>query len=172
MVRPHAMRHNGITVGDVMTKSVIKVAPDTSVWEAASIMERRGVKRLPVVDPEQDLIGIVSRADLVKAMARDDAQIARDVREMIDTFVGSENIRLLDVHVVHGTAVIAGVADRTSTRNLTVRLVGRLPGVVKVVDQMSSLLDDAHLDHARAEIDPKDPRLDWRREEAVNRGSR
>lgn len=63
------------TVTEVMNSKVVKVSPTTSVWEAASIMQARGVKRLPVVDEEGYLLGIVSRADLIKAMAEDDSQV-------------------------------------------------------------------------------------------------
>lgn len=62
-----------------MSTFVIQVAPETSVWKAASIMEAKGIKRLLVVDDEGYLLGIVSRADLVRAMARDDSQLRDDV---------------------------------------------------------------------------------------------
>jgi CBS domain-containing protein len=67
---PHAARPLGeLRVGDVMTGNVATVAPDASVWAAAETMHRRGVKRLPVVDGRGYLIGIVSRGDLIQAMA-------------------------------------------------------------------------------------------------------
>lgn len=61
----------GITVSDVMRKEVVTVSPEASLWEAASLIERHGVRRLPVVDNEGHLVGIVARADLVRSMARD-----------------------------------------------------------------------------------------------------
>ena len=56
--RRHA---HGKTVADAMNPLVIQVSPSTSIWKAASIMERQGVNRLPVVDNEDKLLGIVSR---------------------------------------------------------------------------------------------------------------
>lgn len=56
------------TVADVMTRDVICTSPATSVQEAALLMERKGVKRLPVVDDEGMLAGIVARADLLHAL--------------------------------------------------------------------------------------------------------
>ena len=65
-----------VTVGSLMSEFVVTVDPSATVREAASIMERHGVKRLPVTDPDGDLVGIVSRADLVATMARADAEPA------------------------------------------------------------------------------------------------
>ncbi|MQB00964.1 MAG: CBS domain-containing protein [Actinobacteria bacterium] len=58
------------TVMDVMTRPVVTVAPATSVWEAADILDRRGIKRLPVVDPDGYLVGIISRGDIVRLVAK------------------------------------------------------------------------------------------------------
>ena len=67
-----AMRRQGQTMRDVMTHRVEQIEPGTSIWKAAAIMEGRGVKRLPVVDESGHLLGIVSRGDVVKAIARED----------------------------------------------------------------------------------------------------
>jgi CBS domain-containing protein len=170
---PHMRRHDhGKTVADVMSTMVIEASPDMSVWQAASLMERKGVKRLPVVDSDDYLVGIISRADLVKAMARDDDQIQNEIFETTSLFLGLETIESFSVTVEQGVAVLAGTADRSSTRTLAIKLAGRTPGVVEVVDEMTHLIDDRHSRTPHREADPKDPRLDWRREPAVNRGSR
>ena len=53
---------------DVMTREVVSVTPDTPIAEIASLLEKRGIKRVPVLRAEQ-LVGIVSRANLVQALA-------------------------------------------------------------------------------------------------------
>jgi CBS domain-containing protein len=58
-----------MTVGDVMTTTVISLSPEASVWEAASLIDRHGVRRLPVVDDQGYVVGVLARADLVRAMA-------------------------------------------------------------------------------------------------------
>jgi CBS domain-containing protein len=161
----------GTRVGDIMTEIVIELTPETSIWKAASTMERRGVKRLPVVDRTGALVGILSRADLVKAMARDDKEITAEVVEAIEE-LGTETIEDLEVTVAEGVTTLRGRADRSSTKSLAVQIAGRIPGVVKVVDRLTSIIDDSHLAKVRLETDPKDPRLDWRQEEAVDRGAR
>ena len=57
------------TVAEVMRTLVVEISPEASVWEAAHVMEERGVNRLPVVDDEGNLVGIMTRADLIKVMA-------------------------------------------------------------------------------------------------------
>ena len=54
-------------VKDIMTTNVLTVSPDTSKEEIATIMDREGIKRIPVVENDH-LLGIVSRADLIKAL--------------------------------------------------------------------------------------------------------
>ena len=58
----------GKTVGDIMTRGVISVAPDTDLEEASHILVHERIKRLPVLE-QGKVIGIVSRADLVKEIA-------------------------------------------------------------------------------------------------------
>ena len=57
------------TVADVMTSDPVTVAPDSSLDEACRVIEKLGVKRLPVVE-EGKLVGIIARADLVRALTR------------------------------------------------------------------------------------------------------
>jgi CBS domain-containing protein len=57
-------------VSSVMSSAIVSIEPSASLAHAAYVMERHGVKRLPVTDPEGHLVGIVSRSDLLAAMAR------------------------------------------------------------------------------------------------------
>ncbi len=60
-----------VKVEDVMTVNPITVSEDTTIEEIATIMSESGVNRLPVIR-ENKLVGIVSRADIVRSMARRD----------------------------------------------------------------------------------------------------
>ncbi len=55
-----------------MSTVVFAIRPEASVWAAAAEMDRHGVKRLPVTDAEGTLVGIVSRADLIRVMAQEE----------------------------------------------------------------------------------------------------
>lgn len=57
------------TVGDVMSRRVVTIGPQDTVRQAATLIDRHGVRRLPVVDEEGYLVGIVARSDLVRCMA-------------------------------------------------------------------------------------------------------
>ena len=67
---PRMEGRSASSVQDVMTTDVITIGSDESIWEAASLIDRRGVRRLPVVDKDGFVIGILARSDLVRCMAR------------------------------------------------------------------------------------------------------
>ncbi|GAA3031049.1 hypothetical protein GCM10020000_04880 [Streptomyces olivoverticillatus] len=71
------------TAEDLMSTPAVTVHADATVAEAARIMARKGVKRLPVVDAEGMLAGVVSRADLLKVYLRSDEDIAQEVRDKV-----------------------------------------------------------------------------------------
>ncbi|MBD2254532.1 CBS domain-containing protein [Nostoc parmelioides] len=59
----------GQTVGEVMSKNPVTVSPEKSVKQAAQLMHDRNVHRLPVLDDEGQVIGILTRGDIIRAMA-------------------------------------------------------------------------------------------------------
>jgi len=62
----------GQTVGEVMSSDPVTVSADKTLREAAKLMHDREVRRLPVIDSEGKLIGILTRGDVVRAMAADE----------------------------------------------------------------------------------------------------
>lgn len=62
----------GGTVRDVMTPDPHTVAPDDTVEDAATLMHNHDVSRLPVVDDDGALVGIIARGDIVRAMIAGD----------------------------------------------------------------------------------------------------
>lgn len=147
-------KHNPLTtVGEVMTRSVITIGPDESVWKAAAVMDRYGVKRLPVVDRDKSLLGIISRADLVRAMARDDGEIATDVRESLEV-LGPDGFEDLQVDCQDGVVTLAGVTDRFSTKEIALRLTSRVPGVTGIKDRLDYVSDDRKIEVPAQHYDP------------------
>ena len=65
---PLPVRKMGDTVGDIMTSPALTIRPDASIAEAVKIMDERKIRRLTVVDDNGSLIGIVTRADILKAV--------------------------------------------------------------------------------------------------------
>ncbi|MUL38875.1 CBS domain-containing protein [Gloeocapsopsis dulcis] len=62
----------GQTVGEVMSSDPVTISPDKTLREAAKLMHDREVRRLPVTDTEDKIIGILTRGDVVRAMAADE----------------------------------------------------------------------------------------------------
>jgi CBS domain-containing protein len=67
------MQKAGSTVIDqIMTKKIVKISPDDSITKAAKLMDSHKIKRLPVVDSEGKLVGIITRGDIIGSMVRGD----------------------------------------------------------------------------------------------------
>jgi CBS-domain-containing membrane protein len=117
---------------DAMTAPVVTIRRSRPVHEAAAMMLDRRVNRLPVVDEHNRLVGIVTRADLVRAFARTDEEIERDIREdvLLGTLCTSPD--RLTIGVDHGEVTIDGHMADAESAALLRRLVERVPGVVDV----------------------------------------
>jgi CBS domain-containing protein len=130
------------TAKDLMSTPVITITADTSVARAARLMEARGVKRLVVVDLEQRLVGLVSRADLVRVFLRGDDEIREEI--VTDVLVRSlwADPELVDVRVEDGVVTLSGRLQVRSQVPVAVRLVRGVTGVVDVVNRLGFLVDD------------------------------
>ncbi|GAA3776698.1 CBS domain-containing protein [Plantactinospora mayteni] len=131
------------TARDLMSVPVVTAGPGTSLHAAARLMAEKGVKRLPVVADDGTLVGIVSRADVLKVHLRSDAELRGDIAdEVLRRTLWLEPFEVrLDVDA--GVVTLRGHLDRRSLAELTVRLVGSVPGVVAVQDHLTYELDDA-----------------------------
>jgi CBS domain-containing protein len=67
---PLPQRKLGDLVGDIMTSSVLTIKPDANIAEVTKIMDEKKIRRLPVVNEKNELIGIISRADILRAVIR------------------------------------------------------------------------------------------------------
>jgi len=65
---PLPVRKKGNTVGEVMSSPAITTDPDRDIRAVAAILDEKRIKRLPVVDEEGRLVGVIARADIVRAM--------------------------------------------------------------------------------------------------------
>ncbi|WP_306326913.1 CBS domain-containing protein [Streptomyces venezuelae] len=130
---------------DLMTAPAVTVHAGQSVADAARLMVRRGVERLPVVDEEERLVGIVTRRDLLCVFLRPDAEIRRRVREDVLTEVMGLPGDAVDVHVLDGVVTLEGRLRRQSQAQMLTGLTERVDGVVAVVDRLSAHEDDMRL---------------------------
>ena len=127
-----------------MSTPPVTIAEDRTLREAAAVMIDRGVNRLPVVTDGR-LVGIVTRADVVRAyVGRDDVTLGAIRDEILrDTmWIDPDS---LDVEVHEGHVRLAGAVDRRSTATIIQKLVGLVEGVHHVESFLTWDLDDARL---------------------------
>ena len=128
--------------GEAMTAPAITVPAYWSVAGTAERMLTEGINRLPVVSQGR-LVGIVTRADLVRAFARSDAEIERELQEQITLEQELAYDRnAVDVQVRDGETTLSGRVDRRSLAELLPRIVARVPGVVRVQSELTWGEDD------------------------------
>ena len=123
-------KRTALTAGEAMTSPPVVIEPWRSASSAAARMLDRGVNRLPVVDGVK-LVGILTGTDLVRAFARSDAEIEREVRDMLTrSFLldGSD----ANVTVVSGHVTVDGEVDTQAVAEILPTAIERVPGVVSV----------------------------------------
>jgi CBS domain-containing protein len=134
------------TVAEVMTRSVVTITPEATVGEAARVMGRRNVKRLPVVDLEGELVGIVSRADIVGAFTKPDDVIEDEVREDLIRRLLFLDPELVSVTVSDGVVALDGELENRTEAHLLEELARRIAGVVRVDSRLRYKVDDRKLE--------------------------
>lgn len=130
------------TARDLMSTPAVVVGPDEPLSAVARLMDTERVKRLPVVEPDGRLIGIISRRDLLRVYLREDKAIAEEVVEQVLLRTLWIEPDTVSVNVERGVVTLAGTVDRRSTVPLVVRLVENVGGVVDVVDHLTYHYDD------------------------------
>jgi CBS domain-containing protein len=140
-IKSHASR-----VGDVMSHDVVASSPEASLREIAELMERHGIKRVPIVDGGR-LVGIVSRANLVQGLLADrakpaagspgDDQIRTALTDLLRTQSWLNHDRI-NIVVTGGTVQLWGsVRDDEQRRALTVAAES-IAGVKSVEDHLTA----------------------------------
>ncbi|WP_432076236.1 CBS domain-containing protein [Streptomyces wuyuanensis] len=130
------------TAADLMSSPAVTVDVDETVAVAARTMAWRGVERLPVVDRERRLVGMVTRRDLLQVFLRPDAEIRKEiVEELFESTLWLPPGKLA-VRVVEGVVTLEGELERLSDVLVAVQLVRQTDGVIAVVDRLRYVFDD------------------------------
>ncbi len=117
-----------LVAGDVMTRDVVAVNEETDASHIARVMLDRRLRHVPVV-LGKDVVGIVSRRDLLKALARSDLEIRIELEELLD-----DEILMLGrfrAEVENGVVTLRGPRDAAG-RQLAKLLAKSVPGVIAV----------------------------------------
>jgi CBS-domain-containing membrane protein len=130
------------TAAELMSSPPVVVPVGTSLAAAARVMDSKGVKRLPVVDAQGRLIGIVSRSDLLKAHLRPDDDIRADVQTVVVGAFVADGFETVRIAVRDGVVTLTGHVERRSATDLADRLIRQVAGVISVVDELEYEYDD------------------------------
>jgi len=137
-------------VEDVMTRDVITIAEDTSVARMAALMKEYSIKRLPVLRDGQ-LIGIVSRTDLLRAIVAASPETPPDGDEAIRRNVlarlaeaGNVELARLSIAVTDGVVELCGAVGSESERKWVCAAAESADGVAGVVDRLHISADKRH----------------------------
>jgi CBS domain-containing protein len=133
-------------VSDLITRDVITARPDTPLRDIAGLLEKNGIKRVPIVENGK-LVGIVSRANLVQALAAQkkptEAQSAADdvsIREAVMARLDGKlwtKFAPVNVIVRDGIVDIWGIVDSETVRQAVRVAVEETPGVRSINDNLS-----------------------------------
>ncbi|MCF2536115.1 CBS domain-containing protein [Streptomyces nigra] len=124
------LKASALTAGEVMSTPAVTVHADASLAEAARVMARRHVKRLPVVDGVGMLQGVVSRSDLLKVFLRSDTEIGAEIRDHVLTHLPVTDG--LEVSVTDGVVTLSGSMPERGLVPVVARAVTAVEGVVDV----------------------------------------
>ena len=138
------VRTHGRKVEEIMTRDLVSVTPDTPLDEIVALMERRRVKRVPVLDGDAP-VGIVSRTDLLRALARtlDEEPVAVVGDDEIRERILAELAKVswvprdgLTITVGDGAVGLDGVILDEKEREALRVAVENVPGVRAVEDRL------------------------------------
>jgi CBS domain-containing protein len=137
--KSHARR-----VEDVMTTDVVTASPEVPLYEIATRLEERGIKHVPIVNTADELVGIVSRANLIQAVASARPKLAMHLpdstirQKLLDDLKKQSWAypHSLNVMVTNGTVDLWGFVDSDKQRKATRVAAENIPGVVTVNDHL------------------------------------
>jgi CBS domain-containing protein len=157
VARAQLAKLQAVTAGEAMTAPAVTIEPTRAISDAAAIMTTRGMNRLPVVEHGK-LVGIVSRADLVRAYVSSDDELARTIREDVLLRILWLDPASFTVVVQDGVASIIGGVERRTTADMVERAVAMVPGIVDVQANVTWALDDSHVAAPAIPAMPFNPR--------------
>ena len=135
----------GRTAAELMTTPVVTVGPDELLPGAARLMHRHGVKRLPVVAEDGRVIGIVSRADLLRVFLRSDEDIREEIGSRVLGRLFSIEPGTVRLAVAEGVVRLMGQVERASMIPTIKEVVEGVDGVVGVELELTHRFDDTHV---------------------------
>ncbi|MEV7687471.1 CBS domain-containing protein [Streptomyces bungoensis] len=129
---PDLAKAGALTAEELMSTPAVTVHGDATLAEAARIMAVRRVKRLPVVDAEGVLVGVVSRGDLLKVFLRPDNDLADEIRRDVVDVLFPAPVEPVHIVVTDGVVTLTGTVREADRIPLAERMARGVEGVVGV----------------------------------------
>ncbi|WP_240929291.1 CBS domain-containing protein [Streptomyces coryli] len=126
------VKAGGVTAGEVMTSPAICIHADAILAEAARTMALKRVKRLPVIDAQGMLAGIISRSDLLKVFLRPDDDLAEEIRRDVVEVLFPGDPPPVEARVAEGIVTFTGDVRNTSLVPVASRLARSVEGIVDI----------------------------------------
>lgn len=133
------------TAGELMSAPAVTATARQNVVDAARSMAAHRVERLPVIDEEDRLAGIVTRSDLLGVFLRPDHEIREEIIHEVLVHALWLPPQYLRVQVREGAVTLRGRLPRRSEIPIAVRLTARVDGVASVAEDLGYEEDDSHL---------------------------
>lgn len=138
---PDAAKAGAMSAEELMSTPAVTVHEDATLAQAARIMAVRHVKRLPVVNAEGVLEGVVSRGDLLKVFLRADDDLADEIRRDIVDVLFPAPVEPVHIVVRDGVATLTGRVGDAALIPLAARLVQGVEGIVGVDCRLAAAED-------------------------------
>lgn len=143
--RRRADKAAALTAGQLMSEPPVTVRAVDSIALSARTMAGHRVERLPVLDEEDRLVGIVTRRDLLRLFLREDEDIRQEVIQEILVRTLWLTPLAVGVRVAEGVVTLEGRVERQSEVDIAGSMTAQVDGVVGVVDRLTARFDDSEL---------------------------
>jgi CBS-domain-containing membrane protein len=139
------VKSHAVKIEDVMTSDVVTAAPETPLHEIATLLEKHRIKRVPIVNKDGDLVGIVSRANLIQVIASARPKLEMTlpdsaIRQKLLSELKKQpwtHMYNLDVTVTGGIVDLWGYAQSDAERSAIRVVADSIPGVALVNDHLA-----------------------------------
>ena len=136
-----------VTVGDIMSSPVVTVHPHEQHSQAARLLIKNRVKRVPVVEDGR-LLGLISRTDLLRSFVRSDHAILEEIQDDLMKRILWIEPDDVEVSSIDGHVTLKGMLSTRSDAELLATMTERLDGVASVDSQLTWELDNTRVESA------------------------
>lgn len=130
-------RAEGLTAGEIMTTDLITCAPAEPVAVVVRRMLQHNVRTLPVIEGGQ-LVGVLSRHDILPLFDRSDTEIRDSIAELLADPLWAPEGHAVQAEVLDGVVILTGSVLHPSDEVVVCSVVGQVPGVIEVADRLTS----------------------------------